>query len=50
MLKPAAEGTVAQVASSAPEIRDLLTAGLSVADVALPRTAPPSLENLNLFE
>jgi predicted ATPase len=50
MLKPDAEGTVAQVASSAPEIRDLLTAGLSVADVALPRTAPPSLENLNLFE
>lgn len=50
MLKPDTEGTVAQVASSAPEIRDLLTAGLSVADVALPRTAPPSLENLNLFE
>jgi predicted ATPase len=50
MLKPDAEGTVAQVASSAPEIRDLLTAGLSVADVALPRTAPPSLENLSLFE
>jgi predicted ATPase len=50
MLKPDAEGTVAQVASSAPEIRDLLTAGLSVADVTLPRTAPPSLENLNLFE
>jgi predicted ATPase len=50
MLKPDAEGTVAQVASSAPEIRDLLTAGLSVADVALPRTAPSNLENLNLFE
>ena len=50
MLKPDAEGTVAQVASSAPEIRELLTAGLSVADVALPKTAPPSLENLNLFE
>ena len=50
MLKPDTEGTVAQVASSAPEIRDLLTAGLSIADVALPKTAPTSLENLNLFE
>ena len=50
MLKPDGEGTVATLASSEPEIRDLLTAGLSVADAALPRTAPPKIENLNLFE
>jgi predicted ATPase len=50
MLNPDVEGTVAKIASSEPEIRDLLTAGLSIADVALPRIAPPKLENLNLFE
>jgi predicted ATPase len=50
MLKPDGEGTVAKLASSEPEIRDLLTAGLSVADVAIPRTTPSKIENLNLFE
>lgn len=50
LLKPAAEGTVAKIASSIPEIRDQLSTGLTVADVAIPRTAPANLENLNLFE
>jgi predicted ATPase len=50
MLKPEREGTVAEVASSDSEVRALLNSGLTVADVALPRTAPSGLGNLNLFE
>lgn len=50
LLKPDVEGTVATVASAEPEIRELLSSGLSVADVAIPKIAPSGLENLNLFE
>jgi predicted ATPase len=49
MLRPDKEGTVVELASSIDEVRDLLDAGLSVADVALPRTAPP-IGQLELFE
>jgi predicted ATPase len=49
MLRPDKEGTVVELASSIGEVRDLLDAGLSVADVALPRTAPP-IGQLELFE
>jgi hypothetical protein len=48
MLRPDQEGTVAEIASSVMEVRDMLNAGLSVADAALPRTAPTNLQ-LDLF-
>ena len=50
VLTPNKEGTNVQVASSIEEVRQLLDAGLSVADVVLPRTTPPSLGQLDLFE
>jgi predicted ATPase len=50
LLQPDPEGTRVQVASSIKDVRDLLEAGLSVADAALPRTAPAGLHQLNLFE
>ena len=49
MLRPDQEGTVAEVASSNVEVRDMLEAGLSVADAALPRTAPVNVSQLELF-
>jgi predicted ATPase len=48
MLEPNNEGTVATVASKSADIRKLLSSGLSIAEVALPRTAPPNLEQLTL--
>jgi predicted ATPase len=48
MLRPGKEGTVAELASSIEEVRNLLDAGLSIADVALPRTAPPNLGQFGL--
>jgi len=48
MLEPDNEGTIATVASKSTEIRKLLSSGISIADVALPRTAPPNLEQLPL--
>jgi predicted ATPase len=50
MLTPSQEGTRAELASSVGEVRDLLAAGLTVADVALPRTTPSGLNQLDLFE
>jgi predicted ATPase len=50
MLRPDKEGTIVEVASSIEEVRNLLDAGLSIADVALPRTAPPNLGQFELFE
>lgn len=50
MLTPSSEGTVVEVASSNQEVRDLLNAGLTAADVALPRTAPRQFKNLPLFD
>ena len=49
MLTPDPEGTKAELASSIVELRSLLESGLSIADVALPHTAPPSLNQLDLF-
>lgn len=48
MLMPNPEGTQAAVASSVNEIRRLLEAGLSVADVVISRTAPAGLAQLEL--
>ena len=49
LLRPGSEGTQAEVASSVKEIRAMLEAGLSVADVVLPRTTPVELRQLDLF-
>ena len=48
LLIPEAEGTKARLASNNSEISNLLKAGFSVAEVALPRTSPSSLEQLSL--
>jgi predicted ATPase len=48
MLEPNSEGTIAKVASQSADIRRLLSAGLSVAEVAIPRTAPRNVEQLKL--
>jgi predicted ATPase len=50
LLTPDQEGTKVELMSSIDEIRGLLDVGLSVADVALPRTMPTSLSQLDLFE
>jgi predicted ATPase len=50
MLTPGREGTVAEVASSIREVKDLLNAGLTAAEVALPRTAPSQFKSLPLFD
>jgi len=49
LLSPSPDGTSAQVSSERKEVRAMLDAGLSIADAALPFTAPPTLEQLNLF-
>jgi len=48
-LSPSGEGTVVEPASSMPEIRALLAAGMTIADAVLPRTAPPNASQLALF-
>jgi predicted ATPase len=50
LLTPDQEGTKVELASSIAEVRDLLGMGMSVADVALPRTMPASLSQLALLE
>jgi predicted ATPase len=49
-LRPDKEGTIVELASSVHEVRNSLEAGLSVADVVLPRTTPSNLGQLDLFE
>jgi predicted ATPase len=48
LLQPGTEGTTATVASSDSDIRHLLSSGLSVAEVALPRTTPQNVEQFTL--
>jgi len=50
MLTPSKEGTAVVQASTDREVRTLLDAGLSVADATLPRTTPPQLRQLDLFQ
>lgn len=50
LLNPGTEGTTVQPASSIEEVKDLLEAGLSVADAVLPITVPPKADQLALFE
>lgn len=49
LLRPDRNGTRAEMAAADPEIRRLLEAGVSMADAALPRTAPKGEEQLALF-
>jgi predicted ATPase len=49
LLTPSSEGTRAQVSSQRNEVRAMLENGLSIADAALPFTAPPTLEHFQLF-
>ena len=48
LLTPSPEGTSAQVLSGREDVRALLDGGLSIADAALPLTAPEYLEQLSL--
>jgi predicted ATPase len=50
LLTPEAEGTKVEIASSIQEVRDLLEAGLSIAEAALFRTAPQHVDQLELFK
>ncbi len=50
LLTPRPEGTRAALASSTDEVRAMLEAGLSVADAALPSTAPTGLSQIDLFQ
>jgi predicted ATPase len=49
LLTPSSEGTRAQVSSERKEVRAMLEDGLSIADAALPFTAPSTLEQFHLF-
>ena len=49
VLTPSSEGTLVEVASSKNDIRALVTAGMSVAEAVVPRTAPPNAAQLSLF-
>lgn len=49
MLTPDPEGTRVELPSNVDEVRRLLEAGLSIAEVVLPRTAPEGLVQLDLF-
>jgi len=49
LLMPGREGTTVRAASSIKEVKDLLEAGLSVAEAVLPHTAPKNIAQLELF-
>lgn len=50
LLTPSVEGTTVELASSIKEVRLMLEHGVSIADAALPRTIPPEVSQLDLFE
>jgi len=50
LLVPSPEGTVVQAAADNAEVSALLEGGLNVAEAALPRTTPPAIGQLSLFE
>ena len=49
MLTPGPDGTDVRLSSTVDDVRELLDAGLSIADAALPRTTPANLGQLDLF-
>ena len=50
LLTPTINGTQVELVSSIKEVRQLLEAGLSIADAALSRTQPPALNQQSLFQ
>ena len=46
LLRPEAEGTEADAASTVPDVQALLDSGLSLGDILAPRTAPPEVRDL----
>lgn len=50
LMTPTHEGTQVKLGSSDEQIKMLLEGGLSIADAALPLTAPPAIEQLSLFK
>jgi ABC-type nitrate/sulfonate/bicarbonate transport system ATPase subunit len=50
LMTPTPEGTQVKLASSNEQIKMLLEGGLSIADAALPLTAPPDIEQMSLFK
>ena len=50
LISPSREGSEMKTASSNHEIDILLRSGMSVADAALPRTAPKNIQQLSLFD
>ncbi|MCW5788215.1 MAG: AAA family ATPase [Nitrospira sp.] len=50
LLTPSVEGTEAKLAADILDVRTLLEGGLTIAEAVLPRTVPPRLSQLVLFE
>jgi predicted ATPase len=50
MLTPAAEGTEVRVAADVQDVRALLEAGFTAAEVVLPRSNPPHTTQLSLID
>lgn len=50
LLTPGAEGTSVRVTSDYEEVKQLLESGMTIADAALPRTAPGDAAQLSFFE
>jgi predicted ATPase len=50
LLRPGKEGTDIKVASSLPEIKNLLESGFSTSEAVIPYTNPEKVEQLGLFE
>lgn len=50
ILEPGAEGTKVKLASEYPEIATLVEGGISLSEVLIPRTSPPGVEQLALFD
>lgn len=46
LLRPEAEGTEADTADALPHVQELLDAGISLADILAPMTAPPEVQQL----
>ena len=50
LLIPSREGTEVKVASTIEEIKVLLDSGMTIAEVAIPKTEPKNLQTLDLFK
>lgn len=49
LLTPSVEGTTVELASDIADVKNLLEAGMSLAEAALPRTVPSKVNQLQLF-